>query len=114
MPNSPYSASKASSDHLVRAWNKTYGLPTIITNCSNNFGPWQYPEKLIPNTILKICANEEIPIYGNGNNIRDWLFVKDHIEALLIISKNGRTGESYCIGGEMRKPTWRLLKKFVR
>ena len=111
MPNSPYSASKASSDHLVRAWNKTYGLPTIITNCSNNFGPWQYPEKLIPNTILKICANEEIPIYGNGNNIRDWLFVKDHIEALLIISKNGRTGESYCIGGENEKSNLEVVKK---
>ncbi len=98
-PQSPYSASKASSDHLVKAWHGTYGLPTIITNCSNNFGPWQFPEKFIPTIILKSIKNEEIPIYGEGKNIRDWLFVEDHIDALILISKNGKPGLNYCIGG---------------
>ena len=111
MPNSPYSASKASSDHLVRAWNKTYGLPTIITNCSNNYGPWQYPEKLIPNTILKICSKEMIPIYGDGKNIRDWLYVKDHIEALLTIAENGEIGNNYCIGGQNEKTNLQIVEK---
>ena len=98
-PTSPYSASKASSDHLVNAWFHTYGLPTITTNCSNNFGPWQFPEKLIPLTIFKALSNQSIPLYGNGKNIRDWLFVEDHVEALLKISFLGIPGQKYCIGG---------------
>ena len=98
-PRSPYSASKASSDHLVRAYYHTYGLPTIITNCSNNFGPWQFPEKLIPLVILKALKNEKIPIYGDGTNVRDWLFVEDHVEALLLSALKGKAGETYCIGG---------------
>ena len=102
-PNSPYSASKASSDHFVRAWNKTYNLPTIITNCSNNYGPWQFPEKFIPNTILKANSKIKIPIYGNGKNIRDWLFVDDHIDALMLIAEKGIIGKSYCIGGKCEK-----------
>ncbi len=103
-PRSPYSASKASSDHLVNAWHHTYGLPTIVTNCSNNFGPWQYPEKLIPITIINAFLQKKIPIYGNGQNIRDWLFVEDHSEALLIAATKGKSGETYCIGGfEERK-----------
>lgn len=100
LPNSPYSATKASSDMLVRAWNKTYNLPTIITNCSNNFGPWQFPEKLIPNTVLKALSRKNIPVYGEGENIRDWIFVDDHIEALLIVSEKAQPGSNYCIGGE--------------
>ena len=98
-PNSPYSASKASSDHLVRAWHKTYDLPSIITNCSNNFGPYQLPEKLIP-LIITNCVNEEpLPIYGDGSNIRDWLFVKDHCNAINKILLKGKIGETYNIGG---------------
>ena len=88
---SPYSASKASSDHLVKAWFHTYGLPTIITNCSNNYGPWQYPEKLIPNTIAKALLKKDIPVYGDGNNIRDWLYVEDHVEAILLTADKGNT-----------------------
>lgn len=99
-PNSPYSASKASSDHLVRAWFKTYKLPTLITNCSNNYGPWQFPEKLIPLIIHKALLNKEIPIYGNGENIRDWVHVQDHIDAVLKVLNKGKLGESYCIGGD--------------
>ena len=99
-PNSPYSASKASSDLLVRSWNKTYSLPTIITNCSNNFGPWQFPEKLIPNTIIKALNREPIPLYGDGQNIRDWLFVEDHINALILISQKDNPDSNYCIGGD--------------
>ena len=98
-PRSPYSASKASSDHLVRSYYHTYGLPTIITNCSNNFGPWQFPEKLIPLVINKALKHEKIPIYGDGSNIRDWLFVEDHIDALLLCALKGKSGETYCIGG---------------
>ncbi len=97
-PRSPYSASKAASDHLVNSWHHTYGLPNIICNCSNNYGPWQFPEKLIPNIILKALNNEIIPIYGNGENIRDWLYVEDHVNALIEISQKGIPGESYCIG----------------
>ena len=98
-PNSPYSASKASSDHLVKAWNKTYNFPTLITNCSNNYGPWQFPEKLIPLTIFKAFRGETIPIYGDGQNVRDWLHVEDHINALLSVLNKGIIGETYCIGG---------------
>ncbi len=98
-PSSPYSASKASSDHLVRSWNRTYGLPTLITNCSNNYGPYQYPEKLIPLTILKALKGEKIPIYGNGEQIRDWLFVDDHAKAIHRVFTTGKVGETYNIGG---------------
>ena len=98
-PRSPYSASKAASDHLVRAWHHTYGLPVVLTNGSNNYGPWQYPEKLIPVTILKAAAGEPIPLYGDGLNVRDWLYVDDHVEALLIAATRGKIGNSYCIGG---------------
>ena len=98
-PRSPYSASKACSDHLVRAWRHTYKLPFIVTNCSNNFGEWQFPEKLIPLTIQKIIKGEKIPIYGNGQQIRDWLYVEDHVDALLLISQKGLIGNDYCIGG---------------
>ena len=98
-PSSPYSSSKASSDHLVRAWNKTYGLPTIITNCSNNYGPYQFPEKLIPLMIINCLQEKELPVYGTGENIRDWLFVDDHCKAILRVMLNGRTGETYNIGG---------------
>ena len=102
-PRSPYSASKASSDHLVKAWFHTFDLPIIISNCSNNFGPWQYPEKFIPKIILNAIKNKKIPIYGNGSNIRDWLFIEDHVDALLLLSKEGKIGESYCIGGKGEK-----------
>ena len=99
-PNSPYSASKAASDHLGRAWFKTYGMPIIITNTSNNYGPWQFPEKLIPLTILKCINNEKIPIYGNGEQIRDWIFVDDHSNGILSAIHNGRIGEKYNISSE--------------
>jgi dTDP-glucose 4,6-dehydratase len=98
-PRSPYSASKAASDHLVSAWHHTYGLPVVLTNCSNNYGPWQFPEKLIPVVILKAVAGEPIPLYGDGANVRDWLYVEDHVEALLLAATRGRLGESYCVGG---------------
>lgn len=99
-PRSPYSASKASSDHLVRAWHETYNFPIVLTNCSNNYGPFHFPEKLIPLVILKALSGEPIPIYGNGQNIRDWLFVEDHADALLLVLEKGTIGESYNIGGE--------------
>ncbi|MFM1799564.1 MAG: dTDP-glucose-4,6-dehydratase [Cyanobacteriota bacterium] len=98
-PRSPYSASKAASDHLVRAWHHTYGLPVVLTNCSNNFGPWQFPEKLIPVVILKALAGESIPLYGDGLNVRDWLYVEDHVDALLLAATCGEIGRSYCVGG---------------
>lgn len=99
-PRSPYAATKAASDHLVRAWHSTYGLPTIISNCSNNYGPFQFPEKLIPVVILNALAGQKIPIYGNGSNVRDWLFVEDHADALLHILRHGEIGRSYNVGGE--------------
>ncbi len=98
-PRSPYSASKASSDHLVNSWHHTFGLPTLITNCSNNYGPWQYPEKLIPKIIINALRNSKIPIYGDGKNIRDWLYVEDHAEALIEVLNRGEIGQKYCIGG---------------
>ena len=98
-PRSPYSASKASSDHLVNAWHHTYGLPVVLTNCSNNYGPWQFPEKLIPVVILKAAAGEAIPLYGDGLNVRDWLYVEDHVDALLLAACRGQKGWNYCVGG---------------
>ncbi len=98
-PRSPYSASKASSDHLVNAWHHTYGLPIVLTNCSNNYGPWQFPEKLIPVVILKAINSESIPLYGDGGNVRDWLYVDDHVDALILAATRGRLGQSYCVGG---------------
>ena len=102
-PSSPYSASKASSDHFVRAWNKTYDLPTIITNCSNNYGPYQFPEKLIPLMIINALKKQKLPVYGSGNNVRDWLHVFDHCRAIDIVFKNGKIGSSYLIGGNCEK-----------
>ena len=98
-PSSPYSASKAGSDHLVRAWNRTYGLPVVVTNCSNNYGPYHFPEKLIPLTILNALAGKALPVYGNGEQIRDWLYVEDHARALYKVATEGRSGETYNIGG---------------
>jgi dTDP-glucose 4,6-dehydratase len=102
-PNSPYAASKGGSDHLVRAWHHTYGLPTLITNCSNNYGPYQFPEKLIPLTIINALEGCPLPVYGLGENIRDWLFVEDHVEALLLAALNGAPGASYNIGGSSER-----------
>ncbi|WP_457675941.1 dTDP-glucose 4,6-dehydratase [Thiolapillus sp.] len=102
-PNSPYSASKASSDHMVRAWHETYGLPVVITNCSNNYGPYQFPEKLIPLVILNALAGKPLPIYGKGDQVRDWLYVDDHARALLRVLEAGRDGETYNIGGHNEK-----------
>lgn len=99
-PNSPYSASKASSDHLVRAWRETYGLPVLITNCSNNYGPYQFPEKLFPVLIIKALNGEKLPVYGKGENVRDWLHVEDHAAALCLVLERGRVGETYNIGGD--------------
>ena len=102
-PSSPYSASKAGSDHLVRAWNRTYGLPVVITNCSNNYGPYHFPEKLIPLTILNALAGKPLPVYGNGEQIRDWLYVEDHARALYTVVTEGKAGETYNIGGHNEK-----------
>ena len=99
-PNSPYSASKAASDHLVRAWHHTYGLPTLLTNCSNNYGPYHFPEKLIPLTIINALEGKPLPVYGDGRNVRDWLHVDDHADALLLVAQQGRPGETYAIGGD--------------
>ncbi|SIT15206.1 dTDP-glucose 4,6-dehydratase [Paracoccus saliphilus] len=99
-PRSPYSASKAGSNHLVRAWHETYGLPVVLTNCSNNYGPYHFPEKLVPVVILKALAGEPIPVYGDGGNVRDWLYVEDHADALLLVLEKGRNGRSYNIGGQ--------------
>jgi dTDP-glucose 4,6-dehydratase len=102
-PNSPYAASKAASDHLVRAWHETYGLPVVLSNCSNNYGPCQFPEKLIPLTILNCLAGMPLPVYGRGDNVRDWLFVEDHARALLVIAEAGRPGETYNVGGNCER-----------
>lgn len=99
-PRSPYSASKAASDHLVRAWHETYGLPVVLTNCSNNYGPFHFPEKLVPVVILNALHGKPIPVYGDGGNVRDWLYVEDHADALLLVLEKGALGESYNIGGE--------------
>ncbi len=102
-PNSPYSASKAGADHLVRAWGATYGLPVIVTNCSNNYGPWQFPEKLIPLITTNAATGQQLPVYGDGANVRDWLFVDDHARALWTVLREGRVGESYNIGGDAER-----------
>jgi dTDP-glucose 4,6-dehydratase len=109
-PNSPYSASKAASDHLVRAWHETYGLPVVITNCSNNYGPYHFPEKLVPVVILKAIAGEPIPVYGQGENVRDWLFVEDHADALLTVLTRGAVGRTYNIGGENERRNIDLVR----
>ena len=109
-PRSPYSASKASSDHLVRAWNETYGLPVVLTNCSNNYGPFHFPEKLIPVIILNALAGKPLPIYGDGSNIRDWLYVEDHADALLLVVQQGQIGRAYNIGGENERTNLELVQ----
>lgn len=101
--NLPYSASKAASDHLVRAWHHTYGLPTLATNCSNNYGPYHFPEKLIPLVIIRALRGESLPVYGKGENVRDWLHVEDHAEALTLVLRKGRPGETYNVGGDSER-----------
>ena len=113
-PCSPYSATKAASDHLVRAWHHTYGLPVVMTNCSNNFGPWLFQEKLIPVVILKALAGEPIPLYGDGANIRDWLFVEDLIDALLLAATTGKIGESYCVGGHGERTNKQVVEAICK
>ena len=109
-PSSPYSASKASSDHLVRAWHRTYGLPVLITNCSNNYGPYHFPEKLIPLVILNALEGKKLPIYGNGQQVRDWLFVEDHARALYVVATQGIVGETYNIGGHNEKQNIEVVR----
>jgi dTDP-glucose 4,6-dehydratase len=110
-PNSPYSASKAASDHLVRAWGETYGLPVVLTNCSNNYGPFHFPEKLIPVVILSALRGRTIPVYGQGENVRDWLYVEDHAAALLLVLQKGRPGETYAIGGNSEARNIDLVRR---
>ena len=109
-PRSPYSASKAASDHLVRAWHETYGLPVVLTNCSNNYGPFHFPEKLVPVIILNALAGKPLPIYGDGSNVRDWLYVEDHADALLTVLEKGALGRSYNIGGENERSNLELVR----
>lgn len=113
-PRSPYSASKAASDHLVRAWGETYGLPVLLTNCSNNYGPCQFPEKLIPVVILRALAGQPVPVYGRGENVRDWLHVEDHAAALLLVLEKGRSGETYNIGGNAEAQNIDIVRKLCR
>lgn len=113
-PRSPYSASKASSDHLVRAWAETYGLPVLLTNCSNNYGPYHFPEKLIPVVILNAIQGKDIPIYGDGSNVRDWLYVEDHADALLMVAERGQVGRTYNIGGENELSNLQLVQIICR
>jgi dTDP-glucose 4,6-dehydratase len=113
-PNSPYSASKAAADHLVRAWHHTYGLPTLISNCSNNYGPWQFPEKLIPLFTLNAVEGKTLPVYGDGMQIRDWLHVQDHCEALMAILERGRVGETYVIGGNYELPNLTIIQHICK
>jgi dTDP-glucose 4,6-dehydratase len=110
-PNSPYSASKAASDHLVRAWHETYGLPVVLTNCSNNYGPYHFPEKLIPVAILNALAGKPIPVYGRGENVRDWLYVEDHADALLLVAGKGEIGRSYNVGGDSERRNIDLVRE---
>jgi len=109
-PNSPYSASKASSDHLVRAWRETYELPALVTNCSNNYGPYHFPEKLIPHMIIKGLAGEKLPVYGDGQNIRDWLYVEDHAKALTLVLERGTVGETYNVGGRNERTNLHVVE----
>ena len=109
-PRSPYSASKAASDHLVRAWHETYDLPVVLTNCSNNYGPFHFPEKLVPVVIINALAGKDIPVYGEGLNVRDWLYVEDHADALLLVMQKGKVGRSYNIGGENEARNIDLVK----
>jgi dTDP-glucose 4,6-dehydratase len=110
-PSSPYSASKASSDHLAKAWQRTYGLPVVVSNCSNNYGPYHFPEKLIPLTILNALAGERLPVYGKGENVRDWLYVEDHARALDLIAERGRAGETYNVGGRNERPNIDVVRR---
>jgi dTDP-glucose 4,6-dehydratase len=112
-PNSPYSASKASSDHLVRAWHETYDLPTLITNCSNNYGPYHFPEKLIPHMIIKGLAGEPLPVYGDGQNVRDWLYVEDHAKALTLVLQRGKVGHTYNVGGRNERTNLQVVKAIL-
>jgi dTDP-glucose 4,6-dehydratase len=109
-PNSPYAASKAASDHLVRAWRATYGLPTIVTNCCNNFGPYHFPEKLIPHTVIRSLCGETLPVYGDGRNVRDWLYVEDHARALALVLERGGVGETYHIGGRNERSNIEVVR----
>jgi dTDP-glucose 4,6-dehydratase len=109
-PNSPYSASKAASDHLVRAWRETYELPTMVTNCSNNYGPYHFPEKLIPHMIIKGLSGEPLPVYGDGGNIRDWLYVEDHAKALTLVLERGRVGQTYNVGGRNERTNLHVVE----
>lgn len=113
-PSSPYSASKAASDHLVRAWHRTYGLPVVITNCSNNYGPYQFPEKLIPLVILNALSGKPLPVYGDGGQIRDWLYVEDHVKALLCVAQTGSIGETYTVGGSNEKTNLEVVRAICR
>jgi dTDP-glucose 4,6-dehydratase len=110
-PSSPYSASKASSDHLAKAWKRTYGLPVVVSNCSNNYGPYHFPEKLIPLTILNALAGERLPVYGKGENVRDWLYVEDHARALDLIIERGRVGETYNVGGHNERQNIEVVRR---
>ena len=112
-PRSPYSASKAASDHLVNAWHETYGLPVVLTNCSNNYGPYHFPEKLVPVVILNALAGKPIPIYGKGDNVRDWLYVEDHADALLLVLEKGENGRSYNVGGENERTNLELVETLL-
>ena len=113
-PNSPYSASKAASDHLVRAWQHTHGLPTLTTNCSNNYGPYHFPEKLIPLTIIRALRGERLPVYGSGENVRDWLHVEDHAEALTLVLRKGKPGETYNVGGDSERRNIDVVRAICR
>lgn len=113
-PHSPYSASKAASDHFVRAFHDTYGLPVVVTNCSNNYGPYQFPEKLIPLFINNICNNKPLPVYGKGENVRDWLFVEDHAQAIDLIFHKGKKGDTYNIGGFNEWKNIDLIKTLIK
>lgn len=113
-PNSPYSASKAGSDHLVRAWQHTYGLPVVLTNCSNNYGPWQFPEKLIPLMVLNALEGRALPVYGDGQNVRDWLYVDDHARALTLVFERGEIGAHYNIGGHNERTNLELVRTICR
>ena len=110
-PSSPYSASKASSDHLAKAWQRTYGLPVVVSNCSNNYGPYHFPEKLIPLTILNALAGERLPVYGKGENVRDWLYVEDHARAVDLIAERGRVGETYNVGGRNERKNFDVVTR---